>query len=73
MGVFLPVKTMSALVNRWYERVESEKECCHRGRAIYIAEGIRWKKARNKMGREGRECIDKRGICDKIRKNAERK
>ena len=22
------------------------------------------------MGREGRECIDKRGICDKIRKNA---
>ena len=43
------------------------------GREIYIAEGIRWKKARKKMGREGRECIDKRGICDKIRKNAERK
>ena len=43
------------------------------GRAIYIAEGIRWKKARKKMGREGRECIDKRGICDKIRKNAEKK
>jgi hypothetical protein len=43
------------------------------GRSIYIAEGIRWKKARKKMGREGRECIDKRGICDKIRKNAERK
>ena len=73
MGVFLPVKTMSALVTRWYERVESEKEHGHRGRAIYIAEGIRWKKARKKMGREGRECIDKRGICDKIRKNAERK
>ena len=43
------------------------------GGTIYIAEGIRWKKARKKMGREGRECIDKRGICDKIRKNAERK
>ena len=43
------------------------------GRAIYIAEGIPGKKARKKMGREGRECIDKRGICDKIRKNAERK
>ena len=73
MGVFLPVKTMSALVNRWYERGEAEKEHGHRGRAIYIAEGIRGKKARKKMGREGRECIDKRGICDKIRKNAERK
>ena len=43
------------------------------GGTIYIEEGIRWKKARKKMGREGRECIDKRGICDKIRKNAERK
>ena len=43
------------------------------GGTIYIEEGIRWKKARNKMEKEGRECIDKRGICDKIRKNAERK
>ena len=50
-----------------------KKEHGHRGRTIYTAEGIPGKTARKKKGREGRECIDKRGICDKIRKNAERK
>ncbi|WP_337491689.1 hypothetical protein [Vescimonas sp.] len=50
MGVFLPVKTMSALVNRWYERGEAEKEHGHRGRAIYIAEGIREKRQGTKWG-----------------------
>ena len=54
------------------KKVERKKSAAIGG-PIYIAEGIRWKKARKKMGREGRECIDKRGICDKIRKNAERK
>ena len=73
MGVFLPVKTMSALVNRWYERGESEKEHGHRGEGDLYSGRNQRKKARKKMGREGRECIDKRGICDKIRKNAERK
>ena len=70
---FCPSKPCLPLSTDGMKEAKQKKSTAIGGRAIYIAEGIRWKKARNKMGREGRECIDKRGICDKIRKNAERK
>ena len=55
------------------DKGEAEKEHGHRGEGDLYSGMNQRKKARKKMGREGRECIDKRGICDKIRKNAERK
>ena len=70
---FCPSKPCLPLSTDGMKEAKQKKSTAIGGRAIYIAEGIRWKKARKKMGREGRECIDKRGICDKIRKNAERK
>ena len=53
MGVFLPVKTMSALVNRWYERGEAEKEHGHRGEGDLYSGGNQMEKGKEENGEGG--------------------
>ena len=53
MGVFLPGKTMFALVNRWYERGEAEKEHGHRGEGDLYSGRNQTEKGKEENGERG--------------------